>query len=165
MYNQVAQVADFHNRHGFSMEESLPNHARSRPANSEFLKIQGQRLEKSAANIEKGTWLKKEGYDGRIMRAHLLMEELGELLQAMAKGDEAATLDGIADLVYVAIGTALTFDLPLAKAFEEIHSSNMSKSVGAGGSDDVRCRNKGENYRPPNIEAIINDHRKQVNDV
>lgn len=68
--------------------------------------------------------------DLRTCRAHLMCEELGELLAAMAAGDEVTALDGYADLLYVVIGTGVAFDWPLLGAFAEAHASNMTKAPG-----------------------------------
>src|SRR5262245_24245697 len=65
--------------------------------------------------------------DKRWLRAHLLLEEAAETVIAMAEGDEVKALDGLADLLYVLLGTAVTFRWPLEEAFAEVHVSNMTK--------------------------------------
>lgn len=64
-----------------------------------------------------------------LLRAQLMMEELGEVLSAMAKNDIVNCLHELADLRYVCDGTALTFGLgdKLEPAVTEIHRANMSK--------------------------------------
>lgn len=88
-----------------------------------------------------------------VLRAHLLVEELGELLLAMSKDDLVEILDGLADLSYVTIGTALDYNLPLAEAFIEVHRSNMTKT--RTDDKDVRLRKKGDGYIPPDIKGVL----------
>lgn len=65
--------------------------------------------------------------DVRLLRARLMLEELGEVLQAMAIGDHVELVDGMCDLVYVTVGTAVSFGLPLERAWEAVQTSNMAK--------------------------------------
>ncbi len=95
--------------------------------------------------------------DKRWLRAHLLCEELGETLVAMANGDEVETLDGLTDLLYVLLGTALTFDWPLEETFHEVHQSNMSKTRSK--DDPGRIRDKGDSYVPPNLKKVLEQWR------
>ena len=90
------------------------------------------------------------------LRSHLLKEELGELIEAMEAGDEVAALDGAADLLYVLIGTAVTFDWPLFEAFAEVHRSNMTKSVA---QDRTHHPGKGKGYSPPNLKDLLERHK------
>ena len=55
-------------------------------------------------------------------RTSFLMEELAEYTQAITKKDDAAALDALVDIVYIALGTAWLFNfavLVLADAFVE----------------------------------------------
>jgi hypothetical protein len=88
-----------------------------------------------------------------------MLEELGELLQAMSERDELNTLDSLADLLYVVIGTAVTLDLPAAEAFEEVHASNMTKEKQPADPGKDRVRSKGPNYRPPNLSCVLSQAR------
>lgn len=91
--------------------------------------------------------------DPRYMRAHLLLEELGETLRAMSTGDKLKMYDGLLDLAYVAVGTCVKFGLPFTEGFDEVHRSNMSKTSGMDA--DNRGNGKGPNYTPPNLERIL----------
>ncbi len=96
------------------------------------------------------------GSDVRLMRAWLMIEELGEALDALAEQDEVALLDALADLMYVVIGTAIQFDLPLAEAFNAVHESNMSKEPLTPmkiGYKDV------PSYKPPDLMKILEKYR------
>lgn len=62
----------------------------------------------------------------------------------------------LADLMYVTIGTAVTFGLPLEEVFAEVHKSNMSK-LGEDGKPVYREDGKvlkGPNYKEPDLEKF-----------
>jgi predicted HAD superfamily Cof-like phosphohydrolase len=99
-----------------------------------------------------------EKSDERMMRARLLLEEVGELIEAMGKGEIDLATDAIADCAYVLAGTAVTFDLPYQAAFDEVHRSNMSKDAKVDHASGVK--GKGVNYRKPDITAVVDRHRQ-----
>lgn len=96
----------------------------------------------------------------RYTRLHLITEELAEVTDAMATSDELGLLDGLADLLYVVIGTGSVFQLPLEAASFEVHDANMTKDIG----DDARHAHprKGQHYRPPNLAYILSKHRVHI---
>lgn len=96
--------------------------------------------------------------DVRALRGELMTEELAEVLRAMAIGDERELLDGLADLLYVVVGTAVAFDLPLVEAFWEVHRSNMTK--GSAAADHQGDRGKGLAFSPPDLARILHEHRQ-----
>lgn len=98
--------------------------------------------------------------DPRALRTELMLEELGESLEALGDRDELALLDGLADLVYVVVGTATTFALPVEQAFHEVHRSNMTKTSGLDHA--AGKTGKGENFRPPNLRRVLNLARGKV---
>jgi predicted HAD superfamily Cof-like phosphohydrolase len=87
--------------------------------------------------------------DPRRLRAHHMVEELAETLDAMAIGDEVEFADGLTDLVYVVVGTAVKFGLPLHRLWDEVHRSNMTKTFDGGNHP------KGEGYTPPRIREVL----------
>lgn len=93
--------------------------------------------------------------DQGLFRSHLMVEELSETLDAIADGDRERILDGLADLTYVVLGTAVAFNLPLPAAFEAVHGSNMTKTRAC--ANDPRLRHKGHTYEPPNIKEILDE--------
>ena len=99
--------------------------------------------------------------DTRVLRAHLLIEEVGEFVLALEKGDEHEALDALTDLLYVLIGTAVTFDWPLSEAFDEVHRSNMTKEKQPTDPSAARVRQKGPNYSPPDIKGILQAYRSR----
>ena len=88
-----------------------------------------------------------------------MVEELAETLQAMAHCDEVDTLDGLADLLYVTVGTARLFDLPVEAAYREVHRSNMTKNSILNHSAGVN--GKGPNYSPPDIAGVLAYRREK----
>jgi phosphoribosyl-ATP pyrophosphohydrolase len=123
-----------------------------------------QELERTAAEMstraEHLTQVLKVGDDERGGRAHLIIEETAELLSAMHDMDEVKTLDALADLLYVVIGTAVMLDLPLDEAFGEVHASNMSKERQKDDPLGDRVRDKGPNYKPPALDVVLNKYRE-----
>lgn len=65
------------------------------------------------------------------LRLNLIEEELKELREALASGDVEHSLKEWTDLLYVVAGAALEFGFQgvAAKAFNEVHRSNLSKVV------------------------------------
>ena len=95
--------------------------------------------------------------DRRLIRAKLMVSELAEVLEALANRDDVALADGLTDLHYVVTGTSLTYNIPEAEVFEEVHASNMTKDTaqdavvnhsGARGKDAPE-------YRPPDIRKAL----------
>lgn len=83
-------------------------------------------------------------------RAHLMLQELSEILEALHSGKVEGLADGLADLVYVAIGTAVQFGIPFDHIFLEVHRSNMTKGPVMNDS-----RGKDTRYSPPDIEGVL----------
>jgi hypothetical protein len=105
----------------------------------------------------------KEGCQPSL-RGHLCSEEPSELYVALAQGNELEVLDGLADSIYVFLGTAIVFDLPLEEAFEEVQRSNMTKERVASDPHAGRVRNKGPHYIAPDLKTILERHRDRAVD-
>ena len=91
------------------------------------------------------------------LRQSLIEEEVGELRAAAAAGDLIGVADALADIVYVAYGTAHTYGVDLDAVLDEVHASNMTK-LGADGAPIRRADGKvlkGPDYRPPDIGAAL----------
>lgn len=91
-------------------------------------------------------------------RARLMTEELAETIIAMNERDREKIADGLADVLYVVFGTAITYGLPIEEIFAEVHRSNMSKCVETTG--DMRRKYsvraaKGPGYSPPDLASIL----------
>lgn len=97
------------------------------------------------------------GTDQVELRIALIEEEVAELAQAARAGDLIGVADALADIVYVAYGTAHVYGVDLDAVLDEVHSSNMTK-LGADGRPIRRADGKvlkGPGYRPPDIEAVL----------
>ena len=140
MKKQIQQVEDFHNHMRITPKHDWPVHE------DDALLMLARLLGKEAADALQ-TFRKHN--DVRWLRVHLMMEELSEVILGLATCNKVDVLDGLADLSYVTLGTAAVFNLPLAKAFEEVHQSNMTKKP-----SDQRCSDK-TGYIPPNLEKLL----------
>jgi len=92
------------------------------------------------------------------LRSNLVMEEYSEW-QAAHEGEDLVELaDAICDLVYVLVGTAVSYGIPFDRCFAEVQRSNMSK-LGEDGKPIVRETDgkilKGPNFSPPDLHSII----------
>jgi len=94
----------------------------------------------------------------KALRIKLITEEFGEMIQAYSDKDLIGFADGIADLIYVLIGAAVTFGIPIDRIFREVHRSNMTKTV----PEEVKLGEKygvktpkGPDYIPPDIQGIL----------
>ncbi len=112
------------------------------------------------------------------LRAKLITEEFMETLAAMLKtnGDRAdlrmdiagamamldetdvdfdieAVADGIADSIYVLVGAALAFGIPLDRVWSEVQRANMAKLGGTRREDGKIL--KPEGWQPPRIHEAI----------
>lgn len=92
----------------------------------------------------------------RRLRHNLINEELYELLQAEAANDIVGVADALADLLYVVIGTCVAYGIDIAPVFEEVHRSNMTKTIDGSFRVDGKYL-KGPNYEPANIAPIVFD--------
>lgn len=63
-------------------------------------------------------------------RARFLHEELVEFCTASESGDIVGTADALADLVYVALGTAYRMGLPFDQIWGAVQEANMRKVSG-----------------------------------
>jgi len=65
----------------------------------------------------------------RHLRKVLLQEEFNEYVAAEQDNDIVEIADALADIIYIACGTAVAYGIPLDKIFDEVHRSNMAKLV------------------------------------
>jgi predicted HAD superfamily Cof-like phosphohydrolase len=75
------------------------------------------------------------------LRKHLLKEEHVELQVAMDGKNLADIAGEIVDVIYVAIGAALEYGIPLQAVWDEVHAANMRK-VGPDGKVVKRADGK-----------------------
>lgn len=94
------------------------------------------------------------------LRASLIEEEAKETVDAIKAGDLVAAVDGLCDLIYVAVGAAVAFGVDLAPLFSEVHRSNMAKDGGAKRPDGKILKPHG--WRPPRIAELLADQPHRI---
>lgn len=90
-------------------------------------------------------------------RGELLAEEAAEVAEVSVIGPLDRLAHELADVVYVAYGTALVHGIDLDAVIAEIHRSNMTK-LGPDGSVARRADGKvlkGEHYEPPDVSGVL----------
>lgn len=97
----------------------------------------------------------------RLLRMKLLIEEFEEYLAAEGDNDMVEIADALADLIYIACGTAVSYGIPLDELYNEVHRSNMAKLVdGKVLKNNLGKVVKPEGWTPPDIEGILKAHTK-----
>jgi len=150
--NRTKMVREFHEKHNFDINRLLESNC---PTVTSQLFAAAVIVNTLAQQWRSGQRSKDETmapYDPRAMRAHLILEEVAELLNGLATCNRVKTADGLADAAYVIEGTALCFGMPLDALFDEVHRSNMTKAPNRG----LRLSEKGSTYEPPDIAGVLN---------
>ena len=114
------------------------------PTNNDLLELRGKLIHEETKETlyELANWT--EDY-GCLYRPHTV--------------DKKKLTKELADLMYVTIGTAVTFGLPLEEVFAEVHKSNMSK-LGDDGKPIYRADGKvlkGNNYKEPDLDQFFKE--------
>lgn len=92
------------------------------------------------------------------LRLDILEEEHNEFRDAVAARNLAMTADALADIIYVAVGTALEFGIPLDRVWAEVHRSNMAKVDPFTGKAERRADGKvlkPLGWTPPDIDTAL----------
>ncbi|GAA0916922.1 MazG nucleotide pyrophosphohydrolase domain-containing protein [Streptomyces thermoalcalitolerans] len=90
-------------------------------------------------------------------RRDLLAEEAAEAAEVSVDGPLDRLAHELADVVYVAYGTALVHGIDLDEVIAEIHRSNMTK-LGPDGRVVRRADGKvlkGEHYEAPDVAGVL----------
>lgn len=87
------------------------------------------------------------------LRCALLREEVEEFCDAVGDSNLTEAADAIADIIYVALGAAVTFGIDIEPIWTLVHESNMRK-VG-GGKDENGKVVKPEGWQPPNVKREL----------
>lgn len=100
--------------------------------------------------------------EDKSLRMNLLKEEFIEYMEAEENADIVGVADALADMIYIIMGTAHSYNIPIEEIFNEVHATNMAK-VGSDGK--VKRREDGkilkpEGWTPPNLKGIIDDFNK-----
>jgi predicted HAD superfamily Cof-like phosphohydrolase len=91
------------------------------------------------------------------LRWNLVQEEMDEFMTAHEGEDLVLLADAICDLVYVLVGTAVSYGIPFDRCFAEVQRSNMSK-LDENGEPIIREDGKilkGPNFSEPDLRSII----------
>lgn len=97
-----------------------------------------------------------------LLRLRLMHEEMDEVAAAIGSRDLVATAKELADLVYVAFGTALAFGIDLDAVLHEVHQSNLTK-LGPDGRPSYNEQGKvlkGSHYVEPDVEQALFPNRE-----
>lgn len=94
-----------------------------------------------------------------VLRRKLIFEELDELMEGLALGNLREIADGAADLIYVVVGTCISYGIPIDRIFDEVHRSNMTKtpSKAENGEKYGTKTPKGPDYVAPDVEGILSN--------
>ncbi len=87
------------------------------------------------------------------LRRTLHDEEHAELVEALEAEDRLAIARELADVVYVAFGTAHGFGIDLHAALAEVHRANMQKAHGPRRADGKAL--KPPDFVPPDMTAAV----------
>ena len=94
-----------------------------------------------------------------MLRRNLIDEEVNkELLPAIDRNDLPAIADGLADAIYVIVGTALEYGIPLDRVWEAVQRANMAKVDPATGKVQKRADGKvlkPDGWKSPDVAAIL----------
>lgn len=87
------------------------------------------------------------------LRFGLMTEELEEIRLAMEVEDLPGIADGVVDLIYVALGTLVSYGIDPRPVWEAVHAANMRKVGGAMREDGKIMKPQG--WVAPAVEAIL----------
>lgn len=161
MQLETEKVREFHVNNGYERDGAFFG-AGSEATELMLRKIAEQATIDSRQLIDRATDLEKRGLirtANSAVRMHLIVEEFGELMEAVANVNEVKALDAVVDLIYVLKGLAVTYGWPTEAAFDEVHRSNMTKQRVQRDPENLRGRDKGPNYKPPQLERLLRLHK------
>lgn len=91
------------------------------------------------------------------LRIDLHREENLELIEALRGGKLASIAQELADVVYVAYGTAHALGIPLDAVLAEVHRANMTK-FGEDGKPVFAANGKvvkSDRFTPPDVDGVL----------
>ena len=87
------------------------------------------------------------------LRLRLIAEEHDELKTAHEETDVPGIADALADMIYVILGTAISYGIDLRPVWDEVQRANMTKT-GGGTRDDGKIL-KPDGWQPPDIAGVL----------
>ena len=151
MDREQLKVAGFHHKFGFPMNFDISN---MDPNSNAELALWGTKLLNFSSMIKTRAMELQKGGDPRLYRFYHKIEEVGELALGMANQDIVEMADALGDLMYLALGDAVTFNIPMKEVFDEIHRSNMTKTRKEG-DPRMKDRSPESGFSPPDIRGAI----------
>ncbi len=91
-----------------------------------------------------------------LLRLDLMLEELAEFSKGARCGNIVGCADALGDIVYTALGAAVTMGINLSPILQEIHNSNMTKDKSYEGGKVC----KGTGYVKPDIPRCLKEQLK-----
>ncbi len=156
-YQPMRWIMEFHKKHNFAIASDLQSMGNRNPQVTTALLMAADLLSSISTFMEHQFAQDNDmRNDVRFVRAHLMIEELGETLLGLAKNDILHTADGLGDLLYVTYGSGVSFGLPLEQVLREVQRSNMTKAVRR--KEDTRLRDKGPDFTPPDLKTILDNY-------
>lgn len=94
--------------------------------------------------------------DERSLRMKLMSEEYKEYNEAEHNNDLTNLAVELADIIYIACGTAVSYGIPLDEVFNAIHQANMNKLVDGKviRREDGKIK-KPDGWQPADIAGIL----------
>ena len=154
MKDVIEKLREFHRKHDFPLDQNI--NAEIDEVSLKVIRYASYTLLSVACKLEHTL---EQTKSPAIRRVHFMVEELGETLQALAAQDEEELLDGLADSIFVDIGTAEAYGLPIYEALIEICNSNLTKAT--RNALDLRLRDKGSSYIAPDLKRVLNEWRNK----
>jgi predicted HAD superfamily Cof-like phosphohydrolase len=96
------------------------------------------------------------------LRDRLHAEESDELRAAMINGDLPGIADGVVDLIYVLLGTLVSYGIDPRPVWREVHQANMAKEGGATRADGKILKPDG--WVAPDVAGILRKQPSIVRD-
>ena len=89
------------------------------------------------------------------LRQQLIREEYAEVMDAIRRNDVVELADGLADLIYVCVGTAVRYGIDLPAVWDEVQRSNMAKFGPGAWRDETGKIRKPPGWMPPDIAGVL----------
>jgi len=154
----VSRVRQFMEKHKFPVDQKLKDQ-QVQVDEIELMSNTASMLFLVSKDIEEYMKIYQVQHEG-LTRVQLHTEELAEMIEAIITKDEVALLDGLSDLQFITIGTALTFGMPLEEGHKEVCRSNLTKAV-CDLTQNTRLRDKGPDYDPPRLKEILERYQNE----
>lgn len=145
MLEDQSAVEDFHRKFGSTIGETPELRDRELRA-----KLILEEAVETCAALGFSVWanIEETGDPGQVLH-----QQLAYFHKSFDKPDFVETIDGLCDLIYVVLGTAVAAGVNLEPFFEEVHRSNMDKEGGATRGDGKVLKPAG--WQPPALAEIL----------